>query len=277
MNSIRMNEALTIERMREIAPSIFAMGAHPSRSERYTHLPTIDIVKALMAKNFLPFSISQSRSREDTGRDYVKHMIRFRHPEQKAIGVGDTIPEVVMINSHDGSSSYQLSAGLFRLVCSNGMMVADQMFESIRVRHTGDVLKEVVKASYRVVKESVKALEAPRKWAAINLSPKERLAFAEGAHHYRFADNEGNVNTPITPDQLLHARRSEDASHDLWSTMNVVQENLIRGGLTGSRIDPNTRRGRRRITTRPVTGIDQDVKLNKALWLLAAKMEEAKS
>lgn len=280
MNMIRMNEGLSEDAMRNIAPSIFASAPHGNTSERYVYLPTIDIVRAMIQENFHPMEVRQSRSKDATRRDFTRHMIRFRRPDLKAKQVGDTLPEVVLVNAHDGSSSYQLSAGLFRLVCSNGMMVADAMFESVRIKHTGDALKQVIEGSYRVIDGAVKALDAPKKWAAIPLTEKERLNFAEGAHYYRFAkEKEGGelvVDTPITPQQLLIPRRSEDNTSDLWTTFNVIQENLIRGGLSATRLDPSVRRGRRRVTTRAVTGIDQDMKLNKALWLIAQKFAELK-
>lgn len=90
----------------------------------------------------------------------------------------------------------------------------------------------------------------------------------------RFGDAEGNVETPIQADALLLPRRSEDRSTDLWTTFNVVQENAIRGGLSAWGRDANNQR--RRYTSREITGIDQDVKVNRALWLLGERMAQLK-
>jgi hypothetical protein len=125
-----------------------------------------------------------------------------------------------------------------------------------------------------VLGEAQKALAAPAEWSAQNLQREERDAFAEAAHVLRFGDAEGNVTTPVKPDELLRARRFEDKRDDLWSVFNRVQENVIKGGCHGVGFDAAGRR--RRVTTRPVNGIDADVKLNKALWVLAERMAQIK-
>jgi hypothetical protein len=125
------------------------------------------------------------------------------------------------------------------------------------------------------MKSAELALAAPQDWSQINLVQDERMALAEGAHVLRFADAEGNVKTPITPAALLEPRRSEDRRTDLWSTFNVIQENVIKGGVHG--VGFNANQQIRHVTTRRINGIDQDVKLNKALWILAEKMKELKA
>ena len=114
------------------------------------------------------------------------------------------------------------------------------------------------------------------RWKQIQLSRAEQTIMAEAAHTVRFADSEGHVDTPIRADQLLTVRRREDSSADLWNTFNNVQENVIRGGLHGREAWTPENRRPRRVTTRAVNGIDQDVKLNRALWTIAEKMAELK-
>jgi hypothetical protein len=109
----------------------------------------------------------------------------------------------------------------------------------------------------------------------VTLNRDERQIMAEAAHMLRFGDSEGNVTTPIQPAALLAPRRREDTEATLWNTHNVIQENAIRGGLTAMGRDTNNRP--RRTTTRPVTGIDGDVKINRALWLISERMAELKA
>lgn len=261
------------------APAIFAEQAHESRSSRYAYIPTVKVLDGMREAGFLPVCAKQSRSRDETRRDFTKHMIRFRREgsENALQRVGDTFPEVVLVNAHDGSSSYQLMAGLFRLACLNGMIVGAGELETVRIPHTGKVVDDVIEGSFRVLESSVRALEAPAKWSNLLLTSPERQAMAEAAHVLRFGDAEGNVDTPIKPEQLLHARRVDDSRGDLWTTFNVIQENVIRGGLSArAPRDERNRRGRM-VTTRQVNGIGQDVRLNKALWVLAERMAEAKA
>ena len=136
------------------------------------------------------------------------------------------------------------------------------------------MVDNVIDASFEVLTESRRALEAAGNWATITLTQDERMAFGEAARLVRFGDAEGQTDTAIRADQMVQPRRHDDRSSDLWTTFNVAQENVIRGGLTALGRDANGRR--RRTTTRVVNGIDQDVKLNKALWLLAERMASLK-
>jgi hypothetical protein len=187
---------------------------------------------------------------------------------------GDTVAEAVLKNANDGSAAYDLLAGLFKILCLNSLVAQTDAMESLRVKHTGDVEHRVIEGTYRVLDTAVAALEAPREWSTIMLDRDEQNAFAEAAHVVRFADAEGKLETPIKPAQLLLPRRQADQAPNLWNVFNVVQENTIRGGLTAMGRDANNRP--RRSTTRAVNGIDQDVKLNKALFTLATKMAELK-
>jgi hypothetical protein len=161
-----------------------------------------------------------------------------------------------------------------------------------KVKHSGNVIDAVVNGSYQVIDQSMKAIDKASSWSNLQLTAGEQRVFAEAAHQLRFADAEGKVATPITVEQLLAPRRAEDANPatyrpyrsgnvaatDLWKTFNVVQENVIKGGLHGVArgTDEHGRITHRNVTTREVRGIDQDVKLNRALWHLAERMAELK-
>ena len=268
------NTALTMDQLRSAVPSAFALDKHDSRSERYTYIPTVNVIEGLMGEGFQPFKAIQGKSRVEGKQEFTKHLIRFRHQSQTLATVGDSAPEVILINSHDGTSSYKLIAGIFRMVCSNGLIVADSTVGSLSVPHKGDIVSQVIEGSFEIIGNSNRALETTREWQNLQLTAGEQNAFAEAAHELRFADAEGEVTTPIQPAQLLNPRRNADNGNDLWRTFNRVQENVIRGGLHGMGRDANNRL--RRVTTREVRGIDQDVKLNRAMWMLTEKMAELK-
>ena len=268
---------LTNEQIMRLAPSAFAVEKHESRSERYAYIPTSEVIDGLRGNGFVPMFAKQGNSRVPGKADFTKHLIRFRH-EGQAAGlrkVGDTYPEVILVNSHDGTSAYKIMAGLFRLVCLNGMVVADREFANISIPHKGNVTELVIEGSYTVLNDSQKALEAAGNWAGVTLSRDEQMAIAEAAHTVRFGDSDGETETPIKPAQLLTERRQADTGNDLWRISNRIQENVIRGGLTAWGRDANNRP--RRTTTREVRGIDADVKMNKALWQLAERMAQIKA
>lgn len=270
-------EVLSEDQLRQIAPSIFAEDKHESRSERYVYVPTAEIVTAMRKEGFEPFSARQGNSRIEGKEAFTKHMVRFRHASEQNVArrIGGTYPEVIVINSHDGTSSYQVMAGLFRMVCLNGLVVADRKLASVKVPHKGDIAGQIIEGSYTVLSESRDAIEQAETWAGITLAEPEQLALANAVRVARFADADGEVRSPIEAPALLAPRRTEDRPSDLWTVTNRLQENTIRGGLSAWGRDDNGRR--RRVTSRPVTGIDGDVRLNRAVWTLAEEMARLKT
>lgn len=266
-NQLRTERPLTDEQLRRIAPSIFAEAAHESRSARYTYIPTIDVVSALRREGFEPFMVAQSRARDVSRREFTRHMLRLRHAGAVVSKVGDEIPEVVLINSHDGTSSYQMVAGLFRLICTNGLMVGSSMDE-IRVHHTGDVVGRVIEGAYTVVEEFGRVQAQADSMKAIALTDGEQRAFGQAALVAKYGEQPAY---PVTVDQVLQPRRSDDNGADLWRVFNRTQENLVRGGLRS-----RSATGRRQ-RTREVAGITQNVQLNRALWTLAEALKQHKA
>lgn len=262
--------ALTDAQIRQVAPSVFAEQAHGSRSDKFTYIPTSEVLKGLAKEGFLPYEVRQGGSGDVQKRNFTKHMLRLRR--EGAVEVGDSLSELVLVNAHDGTSSYQLMHGLFRMVCSNGLVVADGMATGVRIPHKGDIVSQVIDAAYSVVDDSARVLESVNTMRAIELQPQEQELFAEAAAQLRFDDEKA----PVDARQVNRARRMADQGNDLWRTFNRVQENLIQGGLRYVQTNPETRRQALR-STRPVNSIDKNVQLNRALWALASKMQELKT
>ena len=255
--------------MRQVAPSIFAAAKHSSRSERYAYIPTIDVLRGLGSEGFRPFMVAQGRSRIAGKAEFTKHMIRMRHAGQ--IDARSEANEIILINSHDGASSYQMLAGVFRFVCCNGMVVGD-ICDDVRIKHTGNAQGEVIDAAFRVLSDFDKVDASTDDMKALQLSVDEERAFGTAALALRFGEaSDATPNAPITVEQMTEARRLEDAGHSLWSTFQRVQENALRGGQAG-----RSTQGRR-IQTRPVASIDRSVSINRALWILAEEMRKLKA
>jgi hypothetical protein len=265
-NTLRSEYPLMNSQMMKVAPSIFAGGKHESRSERYTYIPTIEILEVLRNEGFFPYSVAQSRSRIPGKTEFTKHMIRLRKEDSiKAKKVGQEVGEIILINSHDGTSSYQLMAGVYRFVCTNGLIVGDN-FENYKVHHKGNIKDNIIEVAYRITDELDSAKENIDTMKAIELNSIEKEIFAESALMLRYEEDEA----PISHNSLLLKRRYEDNKNNLWNTFNTVQENIMKGGLRGRN------KSGARTTTRRVNSIDNNVKLNKALWNLASKMTELK-
>ena len=255
------------DKLRLEAPSIFAQGPMSGLSSRYRFVPTKEIVAGLREKSWVPVLAEQQRARSVGRIGFQKHLIRFRRAEQMQT-LDEWNAELVLTNSHDAGCAYVLQVGIYRRLCSNGLVVSDEQFETIRFRHAGLRAEDVVEASFRIL-ECV-----PRLGALIDrfrnrqLTDSQAIAFAEDALLLRY---ETGDKSPVGPRTLLTPRRIEDQGTNLWTVFNCVQENLVRGGLSDGGHD---RVGRLR-TMRALRGIDSRIILNKGLWDLAEQTANA--
>ena len=147
INQVRRDRPLTNDELATYVPSIFSEEKHESRSERYTYIPTITLLDNLRKEGFQPFYACQTRVRDEEKKGHTKHMLRLRRENQI---IGKEVPEIVLLNSHDGSSSYQMIPGMFRFICANGMVCGDT-FGEVRVPHKGDVVGQVIEGAYEVL------------------------------------------------------------------------------------------------------------------------------
>jgi len=175
------------------------------------------------------------------------------------------VPEIILINSHDGTTSYQLLAGFFRMVCSNGLIAGD-VCNDIRVRHSGNVVNDVIEGSFRVLEDVKEIGSRIETYKSIILKPEEQSLFATASLQLRW--DEGKA--PVEAEHLLAPKRWEDNKPDLWTTFNRVQENMIKGGMRGRSATG------RRMSTRAVSGVNENVRLNRALWTLADGLAKQK-
>ena len=272
-SAMRQDRPLTNDQLFRLAPSIFAVEKHESRSARYTYIPTIEVIDGLRKEGFMPFTASQGKSRIEGKTEFTKHLIRFRKESNILKPIAN---EIVLINSHDGTSTYRMVSGLIRFVCMNGMITGD-IVEDIKVFHKGDIVDNVVEGAFRIMDGFELANESMERMKQIPMSVREQEAFAKAALSLKYDKGEieegqwRESSAPILPNQLLAVKRQEDRSSDLWTKFNVVQENLIRGGQSGRSASG------RRATTRAVNSIDGNVKLNRALWILADEMAKIKA
>lgn len=267
---------LTDEQIQKVAPSVFADEAHQSRSARYAYIATAELLRGLRREGFEVFSARQAVTRDETRQGHAKHLLRLRHASQigQAARVGESVPEILLLNSHDGSSSYQMMGGVFRFICANGMVVPDGTCESIKVPHTGRIQDRVIAGAFEVLDGLTRVIDNRDSMRALTLNDGEQRAFAHAAALLRFDPAEGEA-LPVTPEQVNRPRRMDDKAPDLWTTFNRVQENVVRGGMRGQTMDANGRRQVRAV--RAVTGIAEDIKLNRALWTLAEEMRKLKA
>lgn len=289
----RNNDGVTLKDLERVAPSIFAQHARSDKSARYAFIPTHGVVQALVKSGLRPVEVRVKRVLDPEDRGFAKHSLRFRLPTNTTTRqVGDVIPEIVLTNSHDGGSAYQLMLAFFRLACLNGLTVMTGQMGFLSVKHVGrDTADRVVAESRNLIEQFPSAQEDVALMQRVRLEPEEQRAFGRAALALRWDPNQrreavaekgrlylsqrltdsGQMDAPITVDEVLKARRFADEGASTWSTFNRVQENLVRGGQKGLGATGQ------RIKTRPIEGLDRDIKLNRALWVLASELAKVKS
>ncbi len=234
-------------------------------TDKYRDVSTLRVLGVLAEFGWHPASAQQARVRRGSERDgYQKHMVRLRRTEDgRANGAA---PEIILINAHDGGSSFKLICGLIEFACMNGLIVGEQFSRSV-VRHIGYADDKVRTALTDVTQNFPKILAQREDYRQIDVTPSEAEVFAEAASNLRTNADAQKIN----PRSLLAVRHREQSAPTLWNTFNVVQENLIKGGVRQTNVE--TRSVRR---SRPITNIREDVRLNAALWTLAEGMAKLK-
>lgn len=235
----------------------------PNLSSRYVHINTQDIVTRMQHEGF---TVAAARSAHPSRRSdmYAKHMIDFRPVDKSRMTiVGDSEPRIVFVNSHDGTSRASAHAGLFRLICSNGMVIRDKHFEGVQARHTGDAAADMVQQIIAMAQRTSALRVQIAAWQSKQLSKSARDLYGRLVAELRWGDAQ-----MYDPEQVLRVRRAEDDHGDLWSTFNRAQENVMRGGLIG------VSRSGRQSTSRPITDITRDTEFNAKLWEMTSEFAE---
>lgn len=255
---IRDDKPLSDDAIRAVCPSIYAEAPHESRSDRYQYIATVTVLDALRKAGFQPFAAMQAKCQTRTAHRlaFTRHMLRLRHPD--SIKNKDAAHEIILLNSHDGTSSFQLLSGLFRFACLNGMVCGD-VDNDYRIRHKGpEIEREVIEGSFRVLSDTRRNNDIIEDMMSREMSSPRRIAFANKAIELRW----GAGNKVVTPTQILEARRDEDKGNDEWSIFNRVQENIIEGGFDGKSANGKTR------SVRALDGMDRNLNVNRNLWEL---------
>jgi len=252
-----------VEMLDEKAPAALAMSPASHVSEGYSFVPTYKILEVLLSQGFVIRDVVQPKGRNENNLMTAKHRISLRHKSVSAMSrLGNAFPEILLFNSHGWQCKYLLLGGIFRFVCENGMIVADQDFGGFLKRHEGFDYDFIINATKEWVNQVEPMFEKITRMSEIELSDAQVLDFAQEATQIRW---EG-VNDRRLAIAVNDAQRYEDEGNNLWNTMNRAQENLIRGGFT------NPLTGRK---VRAINGIDADTEINTKLWQLADRFYES--
>ncbi len=255
---------LTNEDLRRVAPAVFAEAPIESVSSRYQLVSTIGAVDFLRNEGYHVTEARQDRVMKRSAAT-ARHALTLVHEDflQQAERL-EYYPRVVLINSHNLTAALTLLAGIFRLVCSNGMVVG-RTSAHLRTRHVGHV-NDLLAGQLALARDEALQVSATiDRWRGIELSSNDEIEFAKKAASIRFGERAEAYGHGV----LLEARRTEDDGRDLWRVFNRVQENTVTRGVAG------TSAMGRAIRSRALTDTTSFVRTNQALWSLAERYAEA--
>jgi hypothetical protein len=266
---------LSNDDIRRMCPLAFKeTPTNPGLSGRYTQANTGTVIDDLAKLGWYPVQAKQAREKKGSSGIRSFHMIAFQNPDikiHKTLESGekvvDTYPRIILTNSHDGFNSFKFMVGLFRLVCSNGLVVCSDQMVNMSIRHINydfEELRRVVATAIEQVPGIVKTMNDMRQ---VTLNDEQKIQIATEVLKIRkgIEDDQKFELDAETVESILEPVREEDKSNDLWTVFNICQEKLIKGGFSAVGKNNKTRK------QRGITSIKKDMDFNQRLWGTASK------
>ena len=254
-------EFKSLKELKEIAPSIFTKEGSSNTSKKYTHIPTDTVIKDLELLGWGVVDAKEVKARKKSTKGYQKHLVVFRNNDVVIKGKdGDLVyPQILMTNSHDGKNAFSFQAGLYRMICENGLVIATKQFENYKVRHMGydfEVLQNIIKD---MISKLDLTVESMNKMKEIELNESQCFNFAKKLLTMRVR-NGYNTFDDTAVKKVLVPQRLEDNGFGLWEVFNRVQENIVEGNF-----QYKTKNGKLR-QARPIKNFKQDMQLNSKMY-----------
>ena len=241
----------SIEDIKAIAPSVFTEAKASHLTDKYIQTPTIQVVEDLMNLGWEVTKVQEVKSRKYQG--FQKHLIMFRNPNIIIRGANgdDAQPQILLTNSHDGKAAFNFRVGIFRFVCSNGLVISDADFGVISIRHMNYTFESLQAKVAEMITKLPGLVNKINLFKTTVLTEAQMTDFATKASALR-TKKTVNIMDVLTP------TRTEDQGNDLWVVFNRVQEKILGGSYTSG--------GRK---ARSVKNFQQDIKINEQLFELA--------
>ena len=294
MLDLQNSEFKTKNELREIAPSIFSTKPSPEVSKKYSHIPTDKLIDDMELLGWGVVDAKEVKARTNSTRGFQKHLVVFRNPDivinqvpsgmiksdssptgyrnadgtfAKRSFVDTVFPQILLTNSHDGKNAFTFTAGLFRMICENGLVISTNEFEKVSIRHMGYDFDELQKQISEMVEKLPLTVESMNKMIETKMEQQAIVDFAKDMLAVRFPEEELKRIT-IDMDEFITPVRDEDKGNDLWSVFNVVQEKIIEGDfeyIAGTKVRK----------ARQIKNFKQDMDLNSKMFDVALQYVNA--
>jgi hypothetical protein len=241
----------SLEQIKKIAPSVFTTEKAPHLTDKYIQTPTSRVVEDLMSLGWQVTKAQEVKARK--GQGFQKHIIVFRNPEIMIKGKDgdDSFPQILLTNSHDGKAAFNFRVGIFRLICSNGLVISDADFSNVSIRHINYTFESLQAKVAEMITKLPNLVQKINLFKSTELTEDQMADFAQKAMQLRTKERVSIMDV-LTPD------RPQDRGNDLWVVFNRVQEKLLGGSY---------RAGKRK--ARSVKNFQKDIELNEKLFELA--------
>lgn len=252
-SSMMSNKTYSLEQIKQMAPSVFTTDKAPHLSDKYVQTPTSRVVEDLMKLGWQVTKAQEVKARK--GKGFQKHIVVFRNPDIiiKGKNGDDSFPQILLTNSHDGKAAFNFRVGIFRLVCSNGLVVSDADFNNVSIRHINYTFETLQTKINEVIEKLPGLVRKINLFKSKTLTQEQMNEFATKAASLR-------TKQTVNAMELLAATRDHDKGDDLWVVFNRIEEKLTTGGFGY---------GRKNRKSRSIKSFQKDIELNEKLWELA--------
>ena len=274
---------LSMDDLRKACPAAFkTTPTNPGVSERYVHANTATVIEDLAKLGWYPVQAKQCRPKKGSKGIRSFHMIALQNPDVKickpvtditgeTTEIVDSYPRIILTNSHDGFNSFKFMVGLFRMVCSNGLILCSDEMVNMSIRHINysfEALRTVVSSAIEQIPYIVNTMNTMKN-TKLSEAEKKELATAVVKIRKDVEDDEKFSIDEATVMDILEPVRDEDNSDDLWTVFNVCQEKMIKGGFQSTGKNDKARKQRK------ITSIKKDIDYNQRLWEIAMRFMPA--
>lgn len=236
-----LQKFLTEDEIRQKCPLVFATSPTNSKvSEKYTVANTYTVIQDMEKLGWKVVRAAQRKATKKSSGRFSYHMVALQNPDikiTKQVDGGEEIvecfPQIILTNSHDGLSCFQFRVGLYRCICSNGLVISDAELSEFKIRHIYYSFENLRAVVGRILEALPSKVERMSQMSNVLLSEDQKLDFAKKALSIRKGVKEEELQADEeTYKDLLTPVRKEDEGSSLWNVYNVLQEKIVKGGYT---------------------------------------------
>ena len=262
---------LTKEEVMNRCPYAFAEApTNPGVSGKYIQANTETVINDMEKLGWYPVEAKQCRHKKGSSGVRSFHMIAMQNDSVRILNSDGSVEAYVRIiiqNSHDGFNSFKFMCGIYRCICSNGLVVSDAEFAAFSIRHINYSFEELRNVVNNVLDAVPVTIDKMNTMNSTQLTYDQKREMAVETYKIRKGyTDEDKVNVDdATITDLLTPVREEDNTETLWGVFNILQEKMIKGGFSASGKNGKSRK------QRPITSIKKDLDYNQRLWAVAER------